>query len=76
MNGFDKTFVLAFYNSFLKIVLNCDKENMFILNKCSFQRKIVSNLTCVLIYSLTKFVLEDVFKDNCVLSSVKLSKKF
>ena len=27
MNNFDKTFVLAFWNSFLKIKLNCDKEN-------------------------------------------------
>ena len=26
MNDFDKTFVLAFYNSFLKIKLNCDKK--------------------------------------------------
>ena len=31
-NDFDKTFVLAFYNSFLKIELDCDKENMIILN--------------------------------------------
>ena len=36
MNDFDKTFVLAFYNSFLKIESNCDKENMFISNTCSF----------------------------------------
>ena len=26
MNDFDKTFVLAFNNSFLKIELNCNKE--------------------------------------------------
>ena len=26
MNDFDKTFVLAFYNSFLKIKLNFDKK--------------------------------------------------
>ena len=32
MNDFDKTFVLAFYNSFLKIKLNCDKKNTLILN--------------------------------------------
>ena len=64
MNNFDKTFVLAFYNSFLKIELNCDKENMFNLNTCSFQKKMLSNLTCVLIYSLTKRVVED---DSCVL---------
>ena len=34
---------------------------------CSFQKKMLSNLTCVLIYSLTKYVLEDGFKDSCVL---------
>ena len=27
MNACDRKFVLAFYNSFLKIELNCDKEN-------------------------------------------------
>ena len=27
MNAFDKRFVLAFYNFFLNIELNCDKEN-------------------------------------------------
>ena len=37
MDGFDKTFALAFCNSFLKKELNCDKENMLILNTCSFQ---------------------------------------
>ena len=26
-NGFDKKFVPTFYNYFLKIELNCDKEN-------------------------------------------------
>ena len=29
---FDKTFVLRFSNSFLKIELNCDNENTIILN--------------------------------------------
>ena len=38
MNDFDKTFGLAFYNSFLKIELHCDKENMLISNICSFQK--------------------------------------
>ena len=66
MNDFDKTFVLAFYNSFLKVELNCNKENILILNKCSFQ-KMLSNITCVLIYSLTNCVLEDGFKDCCLL---------
>ena len=45
INDFDKTFVLAFYNSFLKIKLNCDKKNMSILNTCSFQKKMLPNLT-------------------------------
>ena len=27
MNAYDRKFVLAFYNSFLKTELNCDKEN-------------------------------------------------
>ena len=65
INYFDKTFVLALYDSFLK--LNCDTENMVILNTCSFRKKMLSNLTCVLIYSLTKYVLEDGFKDSSVL---------
>ena len=56
MNDFDETF-------FLKIELNCDKENMLILNACifqkkiilnacSFQKKMLSNLTFVLLYPL------------------------
>ena len=64
MNDFDKTFALAFYYSFLKIELHCDKEIMIIFNTCSFQKK-MSNLTCVLIYSLTKCDLEDDSKDSC-----------
>ena len=32
LNYFDRTFVLAFYNSFLKTKLNCDRENTLILN--------------------------------------------
>ena len=43
MNDFDKIF--AFSNSFLKVKLNCDKENMLISNTCNFQ-KMLSNLTC------------------------------
>ena len=27
MNAFDTKFLLAFYNSFLKVELNCDKAN-------------------------------------------------
>ena len=70
MNVFHKASVPAFYDSFLKIDLNCDTENMLILNTCSFQKKILSNLTCVLIYSLPKRVLEDGFKDSCVLKAL------
>ena len=42
MSDFDKTFVLAFYNPFLKIELNFDKENMLILNIAVFKRKCLS----------------------------------
>ena len=56
MNDFDKIFEVAFYNSFLKIKFNCDKENMLILNTGNFQKKMLSNLPCVLIYSLKKNV--------------------
>ena len=38
-----------------------------LLNIFSFQKKMLSNLTCVLTYSMTKCVLEDGFKGNCVL---------
>ena len=40
---------------------------MLSLNTCIFQKKMLSNLTCVLIYTLTKCVLDDGFKDNGVL---------
>ena len=49
MNDFAKTIVLAFYKHFLKIKLNWDKENMLILNICSFQKKMAfdsTNLDC------------------------------
>ena len=39
MNDFDKTFVLTFYNSFLKMNLNWDKENMIVLNTEVFKRR-------------------------------------
>ena len=67
---FNKTFVPAFYNYFLKIKLNCDKENMLNLNTCSFQKKILPNVTSVVIYLLTIYVIEDGFKDNCVLKTL------
>ena len=64
-------FVLAFYNYFLQIRLNCDKENVLILNTFGFQKKMLSNLTCVLIYSLTKYVLEHGFENF-----VKLAERY
>ena len=39
MDDFHKTFVLDFYNSFLKIELNCDKENVLILIHAIFKRR-------------------------------------
>ena len=36
------------------------EENMLIFNTCSFQKKMLSNLTCLLIYSLTKCALREV----------------
>ena len=64
ISDFDKTFVLVFYNSFQKIELNCDKENIITLQTCCFQKKRLSNLTSVPIYSLTNCVFEDGFKDS------------
>ena len=53
MNDFDKTFVFVFYDYFLKIELNCDQENMLILNTCSSQKKMLPNLRrCLMICSL------------------------
>ena len=49
---------------------------MLILNKGSFQKKMLSNLPCVLIYSLTKCVLEDGFKDSCALKSLENLQKY
>ena len=51
--------LLAFYNSFLKTRLNCDKEDILISNTRSFQKKMLTNLTCAPIYSLTKYILEN-----------------
>ena len=59
VKDFDKIFVLAFQKSFQKIELKCDKENMLILNACSFQKKMLSNLTRGLIYSLIEVCRED-----------------
>ena len=48
---------------FLKIYLNYDHKNYVTFKyTCSFPRKIMSHLTCVLIYSLTKYVIEDFLK--------------
>ena len=53
-------------NCFLNKELNFSKENH--VNSeytCSFKKKLFSNLTGVLIYSLTKRLCEDCFKSNC-----------
>ena len=39
MNDFDKNFVLTFYNSFLKVELNCDKENHVIFKYMQFSKE-------------------------------------
>ena len=74
MSEFDKTLVIAFYNSFMEIKLNCDKENMLILNTSSFQN-VLSDLTCILIYTLTKCVLEDGSENSVKLVETDFSFK-
>ena len=32
---------------------------MLILNRCSFQKKMLSKLTCILIYPMAKCILQD-----------------
>ena len=68
MNRSDKKFVFASYNTFLKIELKLIviEKIMLILNGRNFQKKMLFNLTCVLIYSLTKCALEDGLKDSVV----------
>ena len=39
MNDFDKTFVLAFYNSFFKMKLNCYKNKYVDFEYMRFQNK-------------------------------------
>ena len=39
MNAFDKKFVLAFYNSFLKRELYCDRENHVIFKYMQLSKK-------------------------------------
>ena len=39
MNDNDKTFLLAFYNSFLEIELNSDEENILILKYLQFSKE-------------------------------------
>ena len=54
---FDKKLVLALYNSLLKIY--CDKVNhVDYICIYSFQKKMLSNLTFVLIYSSAKCALQ------------------
>ena len=49
MNAFNKKFVPAFCNFFLKIKLNCDKENLVKFKYVQFSKEMLSNLACVLI---------------------------
>ena len=56
--------ILCLVVFFLKIELNCDTEN-----SVNF-KMMLSNLTCVLIYSLTKCALENGLKDSCVLKNL------
>ena len=52
-------YVFAFCNSFSENSIKCDLENYVNFKyTCSFQRKVLPNLTCVVIYSLRKCVLE------------------
>ena len=67
VDAFDKKCLPAFYNSFLKIELKCDKENHVNFKSCNFQKKMLSNLTCSDLRSLRKCALEDGLKDSCVL---------
>ena len=53
MNDFAKIFVLAFYNYFLKIALNFDKENMYM----QFSQ-----------YNVVEVSMCSDFKDNSVLN--------
>ena len=56
--------------------LNCGKENHDFRSICSFQKKkILSNLTFTLIYSLTKWLKDDV-KDSCSENFVMFAEKF
>ena len=47
---------------------------MLILNTCSFQKKILSDLTCVLIYSWTKCVIEDGSENFAKLAEIHPSR--
>ena len=59
-------FVLAFLNSINKIIIGVNAIKKFVpKHTCSLQKKMLPNLTCVLIYSLIDWVLEDGLKDNC-----------
>ena len=41
VNTFEKKFMLAFYNSFLKIELSCDKENHVNFEYVQFSKDVV-----------------------------------
>ena len=57
--------------------LKCYQENYVKFKyTCSFQRKMLPNLKCVLICSSTKFAHEDGFKDNCSENSAVFAEKY
>ena len=59
---------LVFYNSLMKIKLNCDKENMLILNTkyMHFSNEDVANLTRFLIYLLIRWFQKQLCSKNFV----------
>ena len=71
-------FVFASHNLILKIELTCDKKTCYCNYKYtySFQKKTLSNFICVLIYLLTKCLLEDDFKDSCYEFFVIFAEKY
>ena len=73
MNAFHKKIVLVLlplYNSFLKIELNCVKKIMLILNICSCQKKMLSNLL------IDKMCSKDGLKDSCSEKFIKFAEKY
>ena len=64
------------FQKFGLIIVLLSAGNMLILNTCSFQKKMLSNLMSVVIYSLTKCVLEDGLKSSCILKILQNLQKY